>query len=424
VNSKSIKFLGGYILIFLLYVLVYTKFIVIHFGYMGYRDSLSFEKLLASLIILAIILPVVNRDNFPLNFFFHLIIGLILIPSLVIFAGSDLPYIFAAITTGGIIIIALSQRLIKLKPLKMPIGGNLKPLLNTFIASSILLVLLILSLGGAKYFNLNFSLIYEFRDDAADNLPGIFAYIIPLITKIFIPFGVIISIYFNNWLKLLVLLICAFILFGLTAHKSIIFYPVIALLFYRMTKAGNQIKIFIFSLFLIGLISFLEFILLEKSDFGFWFSSLIFRRALLTPSLLNWYYIDWFFINDLYYWAESRFTFGLISPPSYLSSAHLIGYNYFGSEDMSANTGWIGSGFANAKFFGVAAYSIAIGLLISFLNSYSKKIDPGIIISFFSVIFLTIILSTDFTTSLITHGLIFNILLLIIVGGKNIKVSK
>ena len=62
-------------------------------------------------------------------------------------------------------------------------------------------------------------------------------------------------------------------------------------------------------------------------------------------------------------------------------------------------------------------YSFLIGALMGVLNSYSKKIDSSMVVSFFSVIFLTIVMSADFITSLLTHGLIFAILLLTVIGG-------
>jgi hypothetical protein len=391
---------------------------------MGYEDKLSMEKAAASLIVLMATCLFLNKNNYPLNFFIHLIIGLVLVPTLVIFSGSDLPYLFVGTTISGIFTIVLSQRLIKIKPISFISFGNLQYLLNILIMLSILFIALVFSMGGSSYFNLDISRVYEFRDDAEKNLPGIFSYVMPVVTKVVIPFAIVIAFSNKNWFKVSILFTCAILLFGLTAHKSIIIYPFVALFFLKISKTGNQIKFFIVSLLLIGVISLLEFISLSNSDVGYWFSSLIFRRALLTPALLNWYYIEWFEANDLYHWADSRLTLGVISSPSHMSSPFLIGYQYYGLDDMSANTGWIGSGFANASFIGVIIYSLLIGLLMSFLNTYSKNLGAHIVISFFSIIFLTIILSADFITSLLTHGLLFAVILLITIGGVRVVGNK
>jgi hypothetical protein len=61
---------------------------------------------------------------------------------------------------------------------------------------------------------------------------------------------------------------------------------------------------------------------------------------------------------------------------------------------------------------------------MSFLNTYSKNLGAHIVISFFSIIFLTIILSADFITSLLTHGLLFAVILLITIGGVRVVGNK
>ncbi len=424
-NKESLKYAVAYSSIFSLYLFVYGKHVVVIFGYMGYQDNFSVEKVIVSFFALMAICFLINNNRHLLNFFTHLIIGLVLIPTLVIFSGSDLPYLFIIITISGILTIAMSQRLIKFKAITLISLRDNRYLLNILTITSVLVVGSIFFMGGGSYFNLDISQVYEFRDDAAENLPGIFAYITPIITKVIIPLTIVLAFANKNWLKTLILLLCALLFFGLTGHKSMIFYPLVALFFYKISKRGGQIKFFIVSLFFIGIISLLEFSYLSNSDVGYWFSSLIFRRALLTPALLNWYYIDWFSANDLYYWADSRLTLGLISSPSHMSSPFLIGYQYYGSDDMSANAGWIGSGFSNGSFIGVIIYSIFIGLLVSILNAYSKKLGAETVISCFSIIFITIIMSADFITSLLTHGLIFAIFLLIIIGGvKTVKVNE
>jgi hypothetical protein len=107
-----------------------------------------------------------------------------------------------------------------------------------------------------------------------------------------------------------------------------------------------------------------------------------------------------------------------------MSSPNLIGYQYFGLEDTSANTGWIGSGFANAGIAGVFLYSILIAALLGVLNTYSEKLGGGVITALFSTIFLTLILSADFATSLLTHGLIAAIVLLVLLGGRKVSVIR
>jgi hypothetical protein len=64
---------------------------------------------------------------------------------------------------------------------------------------------------------------------------------------------------------------------------------------------------------------------------------------------------------------------GLMSYPYDLPSPRVIGYFYYNNERTAANTGWVASGFGNAGLVGVVIYSILLGLLISYLNTATKK---------------------------------------------------
>lgn len=413
-NRESIHHVFGYTLCFALYLFIYSSFIVDVFGYMGYEDNLSATKTAIAALGICFCAFLIRNKNLPSEYFLHLTLSLVVLPTLVLFAGSNLPYIFAGTTLLAYSLLSVTTRLVTFKTIKTFRIKTPSILLHLLLIASAATVLSIFAFGGGTYFNLNLAMVYEFRSEAADNLPGIFSYINPIITKVAIPFGVIIALQTRRWSALFALLMCAVLLFALTAHKSILAYPIVALTAYHFSKNGRYAKLLIYSLLSIGLLSILELNLLRNSDFGYWFSSLIFRRAILTPSFLNLAYIDWFGSNPTYFWADSRVTLGLVSPPSHLSSPHLIGYQLYGSEDMSANTGWIGSGFANAGIFGVVLYTVLIGILLSFLNSYSRKLGTPTIIAIFSSLILTVLLSADFLTSLLTHGLLVATMIVVI----------
>jgi len=88
---------------------------------------------------------------------------------------------------------------------------------------------------------------------------------------------------------------------------------------------------------------------------------------------------------------------------------------------MSANAGWIGSGYANAGMFGVYLYSVMIGLFFSFLNAYGRKLGGRLVITLFTIPVFTLLRSSDLTTMFLTHGLLISILILIIISPGNIR---
>lgn len=159
------------------------------------------------------------------------------------------------------------------------------------------------------------------------------------------------------------------------------------------------------------------------SVLGFWnqdyfLGSLFVQRIILTPATLNAYHIDFFSKSANYYWSNSKLTLGLLEPAYSLGSANIIGLEYFGNDNMSANTGWIGSGFAQAGYVGVFFYSIIISALISFLEQYTKTLGRPTVVALFIIPMVTIITSSDLTDMLLTHGLVFSILLLIYFPSK------
>jgi hypothetical protein len=58
-------------------------------------------------------------------------------------------------------------------------------------------------------------------------------------------------------------------------------------------------------------------------------------------------------------WADSKISFGLVESTYNLRLPFLIGKQYFFSEKMSANSGWIGSGYAQFGFTGMIAYALS-----------------------------------------------------------------
>jgi hypothetical protein len=152
----------------------------------------------------------------------------------------------------------------------------------------------------------------------------------------------------------------------------------------------------------------------ELTGWNSWFAGLFVNRALLVPSYLNSIYVDYFSHSEKYYWASSKLSLGLVDSSRELSAPNLIGQQYFGNEEMSANTGWIGSGYANAGFGGVIIYSILIGMLFSFLDAYARKLGGRIVIALFIVPVITMITSADMTDMILTHGLVVALLILLV----------
>ncbi len=102
----------------------------------------------------------------------------------------------------------------------------------------------------------------------------------------------------------------------------------------------------------------------------------------------------------------------MVDNPHGVTAPFLIGEEYFGDTDTSANAGMIGSGYANAGLIGVAVYAALIGLLISVLNAYGRRIGHAFVTAASLSTIFNVVTSTDLVTAILTHGLLLLLLLL------------
>lgn len=405
--------IAQYLTYFFALLLIYSYGIAPTYAYMGFAANFSTTNLFISLLCLFFSMPVLRPNGQPSGFFLTLAATTILVPSLVIYTGAGLPHRFALLTVTSIWLISLTARILRLKTIKLPTVSR-SSLLIFFALVAIGTIGVIFAFGGARHFNLKLSAVYDLRQEAAASLPGIFGYLNSITSKIIIPFAMVFAAQKRNWFAVALLGLLSVLIFALTAHKSPLLYPLVVGFVYLI--AGKR---YVPQLFLAGLIAMLAICALDlwaqRSGFGGmagWFASLFARRALLVPSLLNWFYLDYFLEAPKYLWADSKFSLGLVESPHALRSVNLIGLEYFGREEMSANTGWIGSGYANAGAAGLLLYSVIIGGLFALLDAYARRLGSRTVTALFVLPVFALLTSSDLTTMLLTHGLLLSIIVL------------
>jgi len=309
--------------------------------------------------------------------------------------------------------------------LQVPKPFSLSPneLMMLLLSLTIIAIGLQASFGGLAYFNLNLEKVYDFRRISSAELPSIFGYIYSNISVSVVPMALVVAFLLKKNTLAVFTIISCIILFGFTHHKSVFFTPLIVLAFFvlfgKIKSSANIGWIFI----LIPIISLFEIHILKyllTIEIPGFFTSYAVRRSLLVAPLLDNIYIEFFTDNTKYYWSTSKFSLGLVDSPSSVSAPFLIGSTVFDDQDMSANAGYLGSGFANAGIFGSALYAIVLGLLISLLNSYGRILGHVLVASVSVVLLVTIVTSTDLTTAILTHGLL-GLLLMLSITPKSLN---
>lgn len=132
----------------------------------------------------------------------------------------------------------------------------------------------------------------------------------------------------------------------------------------------------------------------------------------MIPALLDYYHLDFFSVHHVIAWADSRLSLGLSTNPYGMPSAYVIGQMYFGDPNVGANTGFIGSGYAQAALFGSLLYSVGAGLTLALINAHSKYQGVPFVTAMMTNQILTMYVSTDFVTLFVSHGMIISFLLL------------
>lgn len=282
--------------------------------------------------------------------------------------------------------------------------------LSLMISGGAIVFLVIWYIVSGATFNLNISRVYEFRSENAElSSGGVLAYTNNWTYKIFSIFFISYFLWKRNWLLAALGCLAQIIFYAYSAHKSVIFGLILVFGIWFWFRKSNKSYILPLSLIVVVVACLLLYSFFNFSIVG----SLIVRRVFYVPAYLTYQYFEFFSNNPFVYWSNSVLS-GFISYPYDLSLPKLIG-EYVGSG-TSANNGYISTGYAHFGYWGVLIYTIMFAYVLRILDVVTKNTE-----AFWLVLAITIIplrgalISSDFFTTLLTHGLIVIILLTLLI---------
>lgn len=394
-------------------------FISVIFGYQGYSWNPSFFRIIVALLMLNLInlfLPLYLRkpSDFLVNY--HFIFPILPLLVLYAFQGYDVIFILASSFCFLWVLF-----LTKIAPISISIFSLKKEqYINLLLLVAFIVLISIFLMGGYRYFNLDITKVYFFREDASNNLPSIFGYILPALGKVVLPMALALCLKLKFYYRALIVALACLILFGLTGTRSMLFYPVVVFTVYFLFNYFRSLNFLFF--FYAAIVGFLV-LLASLTPIGETVSSLIIRRAFIFPAYITTLYFDFFSVNEKVFWSLSQVTFGFLDYPYYLKPGNLISHIYFDEVSMNVNTGWLGSGYMQLGFVGMFIYSSLLGLIIYIINCFSIEKDARLIGASLVGIFMSIFQSIDLLTSLFTHGLLLILLIIAILPKDNLKKS-
>lgn len=404
-----------YLLEFYLLAELYTIYLAPFWDYIGFHFLPDTKKTVVAIVaIICFVLATPTRASVR-AFYLNFLLSTHFVPAMVLFCYAGKSAYSAGIFVGAYILVYAASAI----PISRFSVGNVRDTsLMLVLAIGVLSVILAYALiAGFGNFNLNIAAVYDFRREAAEALPGIFGYISPIVAKIVTPVGLAIALARRRYDVVVLFVAVAVLQFGFTSHKSVIFSPfaIIAVYYFLNYFKSNYslIVIIVFGL-IYGFIDATMLLYYQDDSFWGWYNSLVVRRVLMVPALLDYFYIEFFSENAKYYWASSKISLGLLQSPYDITAPFVIGEAYFGTSETSANTGFVGSGFAQAGVIGVALYSLGLGVVIAFFNSCGKYLGLPFTVAATLIVGITFV-ATDFLTLFVTHGLAVLILLLLLV---------
>jgi len=204
----------------------------------------------------------------------------------------------------------------------------------------------------------------------------------------------VIMIYFMEKRKYSItifLLVVVFLNFSIDGTKTTFFKLLLCLFVYFFIKGDLQKKILL-AFFSLVVFSIMEYVLIGTEILTY----VLIRRAFFVPAILDTCYYDFIkekgllFFSHQYHGQDIAFT---------------IGDTYFSKDEMRANNGMFSDAFMNLGYFGCIIYPFIYAYFLKISENAMRGTNQTVML-YASLIYVWNMMSSEFTTALMTHGLL------------------
>lgn len=276
---------------------------------------------------------------------------------------------------------------------------------------SLVLVLLISFVYTGFRLHFDLSDVYGLRTEARlFQMPLILSYLFSC-TKAINPVLMAYSLVKKNYFVAFLFIFTQMLSFGVDGMKATFLMPFIVLaVVFLLKEKYSTIKIkylLLWGLTLVIIISLAEFFLFNTYSL----SSLFVRRFLFVPRYLDYCYFDFFQQNEPDFFRSSFLRhFGFISPYAYQGITFIIGALYFNQPYMNCSNGFFSDAITNFGLYGIVIMPLFLVIVLRIFDKSVLHLDRRMTLA--PIILFTLgINSTFIFTELLTHGLLFLMLL-------------
>ncbi|MEM4330378.1 MAG: hypothetical protein QXY64_04440, partial [Candidatus Bilamarchaeaceae archaeon] len=386
-------------------------------GYEGFIWDFNINKFLISIMLLAISTQILPYEfQKPSDLLLHIQFIFPIFFMLILYAAENLSSYYTIFSIFSFFLIVLFARYdITVPRTKLGKYGQTK-VFYFFLLIFVFLVA-ILFITHKDYFNLNFAKVYDYRMILREVDTGIWGYVWFSLFPLLASFLLTMSIIHNKQITLVLLSLSLILVFALTSHKHFLFIPVTLVGLYWISCSKKPITLMLIILLGLSIIS----VILDKLWLSVWARALVINRLFLTPAQLNFFYYDFFSQNQMIFWTDTKWLLldRIIDYPYSLPMPKVIGYQYFGNPETSANTGWLGSGYAHAGVIGILLYAAVLGVILKYIDYKSQNLGKRFIVTSFSPFISPLFFSSDLKTVFLTHGFLFYLLIIFFLKHKS-----
>ncbi len=389
----------------------YVDFVSPIFEYAGFVLNPNAEKFIeAWAVFLLMLCALPRRANKPSDYLLAVAFFCFITPLLVFYGHSDGErwVLYYTLIQYAVMVLVTSGRPLDIIVLQDGPTRAMQLAFAVIVASTAWM----LAAGGLSIFNLDLDAVYDFREEANTHIyAGVLGYIVVWSTTVFGPFVLMLALERKKTFAVVALLAMHVFWFGLTSHKSVLFYPLVIIGLYVMLRKSRSVAILPACLAGVVLISLLSYYLTES----LFLSGMFVRRVFFVPAHLTYVYMQFFEHQPMVYWSNSVLSWAINYP--YDKSIALIIGESLGDTTLWANNSFFSTGYMHAGIFGVILYGAVAGLLLKILDSIILKGVPfWMALAIVIVPFFSLFTSSDLPTSFLTHGIGAAIFVLYLMG--------
>lgn len=383
--------------------------------YLDYNITKMIISYVYSIIIFVCIIKFITGQRSASQIIIYILLIFLFIPILSLYwlqnqSTAYITYIFVSF----LITICISWIFPRVK---FPTFKKIEAKYILFLMISILTVLvygMLIANGGISRINLNLLKVYEARAEYNANTNFMLKYLLSWQANVVNLILLSILLYNKRYKLAFGVLGMQIFLFSMTNFKSYLLAPIVIITFYILQKTSwrDYFLLIITSGTLILVNGSLLLYSISK-DFIL-FPSMFIRRMFFVPAQLHFQYFDFFYNKKKYFLSHSIFE-GVIPRPYEENPVVYMAHEFF-NKDFAPNVGLWGDAYVNFSYAGIVMFGIILGILMIIIDTCSNKLPLFLTMSILVIPFMSII-NSAFFTALLTHGILFSILLLWLVNG-------